>query len=143
MVKILPRPEDYLKPYVLLQHVGEMGPDDPLLWHLVYEYDETYEWLLGNGSSLGHYPDAAEEAAAGHPPLFTAHLAALDFVAHQQVVRDLCPICRYSFWQGYMGPKLPRWNIYRGPRGENLIPCIYWDTLRDDPPPGFTWWGYP
>ena len=141
MVKIKPRPQDYLKPFVLLVHVGDPGPDDPLLWHLVFEYDESYAWLLANGESLGRYPDAAEEAAAGHPPLFTAHLAALGLVAHQQVVRDLCPLCRYAWDLGVFGPSVPRWNIYRGQRGESLVPCICWDFLRDDPPPGFTWWG--
>lgn len=143
MVKIKPRPINYLKPFVVLIHVGLQTPYDPLLWHLVYEYGPEDEYMAALGDIMGYFPDDVEEAAAGHPPLFTARLQALSLADNPQVVRDICHVCRFSYAIGVDGPGVPRWNIYRGIRGENLVPCFHWDYLRDDPPPGYTWWGSP
>jgi len=138
--KTLPWTEE--RPFILLATYSDNSPPYTIRWNLVHEYEYEYAWLLALGWSLGAFPTDDEEAAIGHPPLFTAHLAALDYAAHGQVTTDASPLTHGSLFQGLFCPGMPRWNIFRGQRGEPLVPCFYWDALADDPPPGFLWF-YP
>ena len=109
-------------------------------WHIVHEYfGDAYFWMLFPWNA-GFYPDDAWEAAHNRLPGASAREAALDLAAHCQVVTDLCPYTHGSYWQGLFCPAVPRWNIYRGQRGEPLIPCFYWDFFAVDPPPGYHWY---
>ena len=139
MVKRLSYPLDYDRPVAIVIHVGWLGPYGIGDWHLVHEYTAADNPVGDMGGNQLQMPTDAEEALLGHPPLYSAHLAALGFAAHPQVIRDWCNSCRFWGWSGQGQLSSPRWNIYRGQRGENLIPCIYWDWYAVDPPPGFSW----
>jgi len=113
---------------VALEHFGIGSGGDSTPWHLVHEYD-----VLGPDYPLTSF------AAIWYPDQPTALAAARTFTQLSQVVTDLCPWCHFAF-PGFGGyPLTPRFNIYRGPRGEPLIPAIYWDWWNPDPPPGYSW----
>jgi hypothetical protein len=128
MVKILPPEIGPEWSFVFLGHYGDYLSDPPKPWHLVHEYTQDYDYLLAAGWPAGLFAD-----------LSIARLRALTLAALPQVATDLCPFTHNSFFLGLFGPSVPRWNIYHGERSEPLIPCIYWDVLADDPPPGFSW----
>jgi len=121
--------------WIVFSHIPE-SPDPSILpWHLVHEY---------TGDIYYYMATATWSYALDFPDPLTAKLCALSLASHAQVVTDMCFVCHDSGFQ-FFGPlHYPRWNIYRGPRGEPLIPCFYWDIFNPDPPPGFEWsWPYP
>lgn len=104
-------------------------------WHLVNEhFGDIYDYMGLSTFSYGPFL----------PDLETARLCALDLAAHPQVITDMCPYCHDSGFQ-FFGPlHYPRWNIYRGPRGEPLVPAYHWSEFNPDPPAGQQWyWPFP
>lgn len=104
-------------------------------WHLVHEYTGDIYDQMGT-STWCYWSQFADPEKA--------RIAALDLASHAQVVTDMCPYCHDSGPQGWGNLHLARWHIYRGQRGEPLVPCYYWDIYNPDPPPGQKWyWPYP
>lgn len=122
--------------YILLWHVGNLGREDPKLWHLVYAYTweeiEPYYYMFDRGWQYPPFPtiEMARDAAKTHAAL-------------GQVTTDYCPMCRYDFDTFYGRPRAARWNIYHGQRGETLVPIFVWDArlyyTGGAPPPGYSW----
>lgn len=113
---------------VIIEHF----PYPPLLtgrpWHLVHEYNYTTPEYPPSSAYFGNWMTQAE-----------ALLAAKSLTQLSQVVTDLCPWCHFTYPSAPGVPLVPRFNIYRGQRGEPLIPAIYWDWWNPDPPPGYDW----
>ena len=126
MVKRLPYPV-YSGPWwVIMRPFCSLSPAQPGSWHLVHEYTYPDIWYIGYNITVCACLTQAQ-----------AHAAALDYAAHGQIITDLCPRT-HGTWEWYFnGPLTPRWNIYHGQRGENLVPCIYWDITNPIPPPGY------
>lgn len=113
---------------VIFDLAGYGDPEPGKMWIWVYEYDLDPE-LYPPAGYLGGW-------AADH---VQATLMAKDLAELSQVLIDLLPQTHFSYWQGFLCPMLARWNIYRGIRGEPLLPVFHWDALADDPPPGYSW----
>lgn len=131
------------EPFVLVVPFYKPAGSKNLVWTLVHEYSRDYEWLQMYGYYLGYYPNQWQEAEHGWPPMYTAKRAALNFAANNQIVTDV--IWRANILHApYVWAQCePRYNIYRGQRGQPLIPCIYWDFLHPTPPPGYLYYYLP
>jgi hypothetical protein len=116
--------------WVEFYHFPYYNPEGGPTWHLVHEYTGDIYWYMAitNWSYGPFLPDQE-----------TARLCALNLQSLSQVVTDMCPICHPSGFQFYGPLHFPRYNIYRGKRGEPLVPCFYWDIFNPDPPQGFNW----
>lgn len=128
MAKIRQFPYTLDSPFVINLHCGGETARSPYAWHCIHEYTSDYQWLFVDGTPLPNPLDIA-----------LCRTAALTWVSLPATVRDCCPACSGQLIYFYQGPKLPRPNIYRGQSHEIIPPCIYWDYLRPDPPPGFEW----
>lgn len=129
MVKIRENAYTEESPFIVNIHCGGDTARSPYAWHCIYAYPAEYEWLFMAGNALPNPLDLALCYPACHT-----------YAALPCLVRDCCPSCSGQFPYLYSGPKIPRFNIYRGENHEYTPPCIVWDWLRDDPPPGFEWW---
>lgn len=129
MVKVDFHQPDFQSSFVLLVCFSDTPGTTDKPWHLVYPYGPDDQYLLAAGWALSWHPDIVQ-----------AYIAARSFVSLAQVVTDYCPITHGSLDPGFNGPGHPRFNIYRGIRGEPLVPAILWDFLEDDPPPGYLWY---
>ncbi len=124
MVKRLVEPFTFDSSFVLLISWTLASPPYTFYLNTIFEYPPEDQFLL-----------AAGWAVFWSYSFDMCHLAAVDLCAHSQVVTDFSPITHGSFWPGSMSPFVPRWNIYRGQRGQALIPCAYWDILGPVPLP--------
>jgi hypothetical protein len=92
--------------------------------------DATTVWVYPTAGDLWMY---SGWIAGFNPVEAEAILMALDLVAHNQVLVDLDPETHGSLSQGQYCPMVPRWNIYRGQRGQPLRGAVYADCFWDIP----------
>jgi hypothetical protein len=133
VVKITHWPVGEIFTWIHWAHIPE--DLDPAIrpWHLVHEY---------TGDIYDYMATVTWSYALDFPDPDAARICALDLAANSQVVTDMCFVDHPSGPQ-FFGPlHYPRWNIYRGQRGEPIVPCFYWDIYNPDPPPGYQW-AYP
>jgi hypothetical protein len=128
MAKIRYPPFDVDSAFTLLVHFGPGGARAPGTWHLIHEYGPADQYLLALGWALSWSSD-----------LNTQFFAARDLVALPAIPRDFCPICYNFISPGFLGPAVPRMNIYHGESREIIPPAFHWDWFDPDPPPGFSW----
>ena len=133
MVKIHYGPVGEIFSWIHFAHIPQDLDPSITPWHLVHEY-------------TGDIYDFMGTITMWSGPFYTdpeiARLAALDLQARCQVITDMCPDCHPTGFHFPPTLPFPRYNIYRGQRGEPLVPCFYWDIFNPDPPPGYEW-AYP